>query len=155
MKIGLTGHQKMPNVAQDFASKKLDEYLATHKDIIGICSLAAGSDQLFAEKIVLSGNQLWAVIPCRKYESTFDPDNLIEYKKLLGSASKIIELDFAEPNEEAFLAAGKHVVELSDELIAIWDGDESRGLGGTADIVQYAKSLRKDVHVIWPQGITR
>ena len=30
------------------------------------------------------------------------------------------------------------VVEHSDVLVAVWDGDRSRGEGGTADIVAYA-----------------
>ena len=35
----------------------------------------------------------------------------------------------------------------SDLLIAVWDGYDARGLGGTADVVEYA--IRRGVPVIW------
>ena len=64
-------------------------------------------------------------------------------------------LEFDAPSEEAFLAAGQRVVELSDELLAVWDGKKAAGLGGTADIVGYAKELKKPVTVLWPAGVSR
>jgi len=43
-------------------------------------------------------------------------------------------------DEEAFLAAGKRVVDLSDIVIAVRDGEPAKGKGGTADSVAYALS---------------
>ena len=60
-----------------------------------------------------------------------------------------------EPSEAAFLAAGRLVVERSDVLAAVWDGKPARGSGGTADVVDYAKELRREVVVIWPEGLER
>jgi hypothetical protein len=155
MKIGLTGHQKMPSSAYKFAEKAINNLLKKHTKITGICNLAAGSDQLFAEKIISSGNELFAVIPSKNYERTFDSEGLKKFRKLLQVAKNTEILDFLESTEEAFLAAGKRVVDLSDELVAIWDGQQAQGKGGTEDIVSYAQSIGKKVTVIWPEGVRR
>lgn len=155
MRVGLSGHQKMPDVAYDFASTSIDDFIADHGELTGICSLAAGSDQLFADKIVASGNELHVVIPCKNYEATFDEEGLSKYKTLLDAAADTETLDFTEPSEEAFFAAGKRVAELSDELIAVWDGEAAQGLGGTADIVKYTRALGKTIFIVWPEGVVR
>jgi len=155
MNVGLSGHQKMPEAAFQYASEAIDDYLRQHDDVTGVCSLAAGSDQLFAAKIVDSGNKLIAVIPCVGYETTFDEDGLARYRELLAKTERTETLDFDSPSEEAFFAAGKRVTELSDELLAVWDGEKAQGLGGTADIVDYARSLGKRVLVFWPEGLKR
>lgn len=155
MKAGISGHQKMPKAAYDFASGAIDDYLHTHDDVIGICSLAAGADQLFAEKIVDSGNRLHVIVPCKDYESTFDFDALKAYQNLLAAAVHVETLTYGAPSEEAFLAAGRRVADLADELLAVWDGQEAQGTGGTADIVEYAHKLGKFVLVIWPEGLRR
>lgn len=155
MRVGLSGHQKMPEAAYTFAANAIDDYLAAHENIVGVCSLAAGSDQLFAEKVVNTGNELHVVIPCKDYEATFDADGLAKYQSLLAVAANTEMLGFDSPSEEAFYAAGKRVAELSDELIAVWDGKKAQGLGGTADIVDFARHLGKQVIVVWPDGVER
>jgi hypothetical protein len=47
------------------------------------------------------------------------------------------------------------VVEASELLVAVWDGEPARGLGGTADVVAYAREGAIPVEVIWPEGATR
>ena len=42
-----------------------------------------------------------------------------------------------------------------DRLLAVWDGLPSRGLGGTGDIVTYARTLGRPVTVIWRDGVLR
>jgi hypothetical protein len=46
-------------------------------------------------------------------------------------------------------------VDLSDLLIAVWDGKEAKGKGGTADIVRYARERDTEVVVLWPPGGSR
>ena len=70
--------------------------------------------------------------------------------------SRIIEqLDHNSPSEEAFLDAGQHVVDRSDRLIAVWDGDDAQGKGGTGDVVRYARERGIEVIVVWPEGVKR
>ena len=37
---------------------------------------------------------------------------------------------------------GRAVVDCSSVLVAVWDGQPSRGLSGTADVVAYARERR-------------
>jgi len=36
-----------------------------------------------------------------------------------------------------YAALGAHLVAIADDLIAVWDGNAGRGLGGTADVVDW------------------
>ena len=56
------------------------------------------------------------------------------YRRLLAAASDTTHLSYSTPDEEAYDAAEKWVAEHCDVLIAVWDGREARGLGGTADV---------------------
>jgi hypothetical protein len=124
--------------------------------LTGVSCLAEGADQLFAQQIVDAGGALIGVVPCAGYEATMDtPEGLAAYQGYLSDAAGLVRLDFAQPTEEAFWEAGKSVVDRSDVLVAVWDGAGARGLGGTADVVEYAREQGKEVVVIWPEGVTR
>src|SRR5262249_44941963 len=121
-----------------------------------VTSLAAGSDQIFSECALATGSQLMVVIPCKGYERTFgDPLDLAAYRRLLAASIDTVRLPFQEPGEEAYWAAGKRIVDMTDTLIAVWDGQPAGGLGGTADVVEYAQTQNKKVIRIWPPGASR
>jgi len=154
--VGVTGHQNMPAAAATYVRGKLASRLVSINDLEGVCSLAAGADQLFADIVLDHGGKLRVVIPSHGYEGTFQTDaDRSRYLRLLGVASKRICLDYPKPSEDAFFAAGRAVVDMCDYLIAIWDGEKARGHGGTADIVAYAGKRKKRTEIIWPKGITR
>ena len=157
MRIGLTGHQNIPSQALEYVSRGINEVLDRVKDeLVGVSSLAAGADQLFASIVLARGGSLQLVIPCRRYEKTFPrPEDLTNFRTLLERAVSVETLNFEEPSEEAYLAAGCRVVDLSDMLLAIWDGQPARGKGGTGDIVEYARSRATRLEIVWPKGITR
>jgi hypothetical protein len=157
MKFGITGHQRIPLIAIEYLRQALVDFLRSEcSELIGVSSLAAGADQLFASVLLELGGKLVVIIPCEKYEETFKTiEDITLYESLLAHSSTITRLAFAEPSAEAFLAAGRGVVNASDLLIAMWDGMPSRGLGGTADIVEYARVLRKEVRVMWPPLVNR
>jgi hypothetical protein len=48
-------------------------------------------------------------------------------------------VDFEASAEEAHLAARQAVVGRSELVVAVWDGAPARRLGGTADVVAYAR----------------
>jgi hypothetical protein len=106
--------------------------------------------------VLESGNDLKVVLPSHRYETTFDrPADLERYRKLLARAAEVVQCPHAEPTEEAFFEAGCEVVRRSDLLLAVWDGEPAAGLGGTADVVAYARKLGREVAVIWPRGASR
>ncbi|GAA3801108.1 hypothetical protein [Nocardioides panacisoli] len=122
----------------------------------GFCSLAEGADQIFADLILSHLGKLHVIIPCDDYIETFTTQaDRDKFQSLLAQASSVTHMKFSEASEEAFWAAGRAVVEESDQLYAVWNGQAAGGLGGTADVVGYAKSLAIPVTIVWPTGSTR
>jgi hypothetical protein len=152
MKLGVTGHQRLrPPAAWDWVRAELRKLLAMHAQREGaaITSLAAGADQEFADEALAAGIPVHVVLPCRRYELAFENEaNVLRFQALLEKASHVTMLQHPAHSEQAFLEAGQCIVEASELLIAIWDGEPSRGPGGTGDIVSYAKCRGKAiVHV--------
>ena len=152
--LGVTGHQVIP-------SEKLASTVHAVRDVLhragspltGVTSLAAGADQLVATELVQSGGRLHVIVPSLLYERTFtSSEGLACFRLLLEAAIEVTTLDYAKPTEEAFMAAGRTIVDRSEMLLAIWDGKPARGLGGTADVVRYARRTGKSVTIVWPAG---
>jgi hypothetical protein len=156
-RIGVTGHQNLPAAFLPQIRKEIERIIdCAPGKITGVTSLAAGTDQLFARAVLDRGGRLHAVIPCAGYESAFtDQRAVATFNELLAASSEVETLPHDQPSEQAFLEAGHRVVELADLLIAVWDGRKAKGLGGTADVVQYARDRSREIAIVWPQGATR
>jgi hypothetical protein len=152
--VGITGHQRIPAEGMGFVTARIAATLAAAgRPLTGVSSLAAGADQIFAEEVLRAGGRLHVVVPCAAYEQAFADDaGRREYARLLAAASDVETLPYPAPSSEAFFEAGRRVVELSQRLIAVWDGRAPAGVGGTADVVQFARERGADVVVIWPSG---
>lgn len=125
-------------------------------DLIGITCLADGADQLFARAVLDHGGVLEVVVPAQRYRDGLEPASAREeYDRLFARACHVERLSFAESTEQAHMAAGRFIVETSDVLVAVWDGKPARGLGGTADVVRYARELGVPVEILWPPGASR
>ncbi len=64
---------------------------------------------------------------------------------MLAGAEGRIALDFEEPGEEAYMAAGQEIVRLAELMIAVWNGAPAAGLGGTGDVVRHARQSGRKV----------
>lgn len=157
MRIGVTGHQDIPSTAIEYVTRGIKSVLDRVNDsLVGVSSLAVGADQFFASQILARGGRLEVVLPSSGYEKTFSRlQDLRNFHSLLDRAAEIETLKFEEPSAEAYLAAGRRVVDLSEILLAIWDGQPAKGTGGTADIVEYARSRDTRLEIVWPMGIIR
>lgn len=145
MQVGVTGHQKREGLDWHWVSDRLRSELSRFPFATSaLSSLAAGSDQMFAHIALSMGMRHVAVIPMLGYERFFSGDDLTEYRKLL-AMSEVVQLPGAETNELSFFEAGKFVVEQCDVLFAVWDGRRAKGIGGTADVVAYARGQSKKV----------
>jgi hypothetical protein len=155
--LGVTGHQTIPPDARDRVVTAVQDILRdVESPLDAVTSLAAGADQLVATELLRAGGRLHVIVPSRNYEQTFAVrEDLARFRSLLEAAHAVTRLDYAEPCEEAFLAAGKSVVDNCEALIAVWDGKPARGVGGTADVVRYARDRGKAVSIVWPAGIDR
>lgn len=125
-------------------------------DLIGISCLAKGADQLFARAVLDLGGQLIVILPSPDYrEQKVKPDNRAEFDALLARATEVRHMPYAESGREAYEAANNTLLDLADQIAAVWDGQPGADQGGTGAVVQRARHLGKPVHVIWPEGATR
>lgn len=158
MRIGCTGHQGLSPSTRRHVAAAIASLLADEADdtFVGFTSLAEGADQLFAYTLLAAGGQLHVVIPSDGYEQSFTSERARNaYTALLALAADRTKLPFATPNEDAYLAGGHEVADSCDILVAVWDGQEAVGKGGTGDVVAYARGRGLDVRVIWPSGARR
>ncbi|MCX4678262.1 hypothetical protein OG413_23590 [Streptomyces sp. NBC_01433] len=156
-RIGVTGHRSIPAEAQAHVLAGMRAALCgPHGSVEALSSLAVGADQLFADLALAFGAKLTAVIPSGDYEACFDDEaDLARYRMLKSRAAQEVRLDFAHSTDEAYYAAGAYIADHCDRLLAVWDGRPARGLGGTGDIVTYARTLGRPVTVIWREGVER
>jgi hypothetical protein len=116
-----------------------------------VSSVAEGSDRIVAEAGLAAGFALEAVLPLRRAEYARDFETQASregFEKLLGRASAVFELDGAAAERpRAYEAAGFVMLANIDLLIAIWDGDDASGLGGTEQIV--SRAIADGIPVVW------
>jgi len=153
--VGITGHQRLADPeAWPWVTNVLRDGLArVAPPLVGVTSLAVGADQLLARLVLERGGTLHAVLPYTGIERSFQPEDVPAFRALAKRATLEV-LDTPGTDEDAYLAAGWRVVDLSDVLLAVWNGKPAKGKGGTADVVAYA--IRQGVPVIhvdpgsWP-----
>src|SRR5262249_12540139 len=56
------------------------------------------------------------------------------------------------PPEHGYHRVGQRLLALSDVLIAVWDGEGSRGKGGTVEVIEDARA--RNIPVIWVHAKT-
>ena len=113
-------------------------------------ALASGADQIAAICARSSGYFVRALLPFepREYRKDFAPgDELDAFEQALGAADEVVALpgDRSDQNS-GYVLVGESLVDTADVLIAIWDGEQARGPGGTGHVVEMA--LQKSVPVI-------
>jgi hypothetical protein len=155
--VGATGHRFLHASTARMVERALRERLARLPAdvLVGVSSLADGADQLFAEAILALGGSLEVVVPAYRYREGLPTDSQEAYDRLLARAIAVEHLDYEELTSEAHMAAGRVVVQRSDVLLAVWDGQPARGFGGTGDVVEYARQRGVPVEVVWPLGAER
>lgn len=148
IKIGISGHRMIDSVLSTFVASEikriLTEYDENGSEMIALSALAIGADSVFSHIALETGYSLVAILPFRGYEQDFqDEFSRDQFYRLLESAKEIIRLEPRSRSNEAYLNAGKYIVEQCDIMIFVWDGKPAAGKGGTGDIVAYAKKLKK------------
>lgn len=112
--------------------------------------LASGADQIAAICARSSGYFVRALLPFEPsdYRQDFAPgEELDSFEQALEAADEIVALPGERSNlEAAYVLVAESLVGTADLMIAIWDGEEARGPGGTANVVEMA--LRDSVPVI-------
>ena len=150
--LGFSGHRNLEN--QEEITARISEELHTLEGMIpgrlaAISSCADGADKAFLSACQKRG------VPCQIYlplhETEFRKDftevGWREVEKLLSLAVAVQRTNGATDRPTAYLECGMEVVDDSDLLLVVWDGNVAAGKGGTGDVVDYARSLRKPL--IW------
>ncbi|GAA3853447.1 hypothetical protein GCM10023084_04600 [Streptomyces lacrimifluminis] len=155
-RIGVTGHRSIPAAVLPSVRTGIRRQLEGDEEMEALSCLAAGADQLFADIALDHGVPVTAVIPGMDYEAHLgDADTRAAYRRLLGSCRTRVNLPEEATHEEAYFAAGRWIVDHVDRLVAVWDGQPARGLGGTGDVVAYARRMGVPVTVLWRPGVLR
>jgi hypothetical protein len=151
--VGFTGHRHLDDAAGSAHAIRgaLD---ALRREIpgewIALSSVAGGSDQLFVQQALDSGLAWHAILPLSRAEFArdFTPEGWSAVEKMLAVADHVSIVDEYGDRKDGYLDCGIETVNGSDVLIAVWDGNSARGKGGTADVVEYAKSVGKPLVII-------
>jgi hypothetical protein len=156
-RIGGIGHRGLPSASAKLIEAELYRKLVelARDGLTGVACLADGADQIFARSTLAVGGELEVVVPATRYREGLPENARAEYDRLLEKASHVHHLQYQESTEQAHLAAGQTIVDQVDRLLAVWDGRPARGVGGTADVVEYARLSRVPVDIVWPSGASR
>lgn len=116
-----------------------------------ISGLAEGADQWVAAEAAALGYEIHAVLPFSReeYENDFKTSPaLAEHRRLREAATAVLELDGCRAREgDSYLAAGRVLLNQSDLLFALWDGEDAQGIGGTGQVVREA--LQRGIPTLW------
>ena len=155
-RIACTGHRGLPGPTQRLIDTAIRDHLSHHTPgLVGLSCLADGADQIFARAVLDTGGKLEVIVPARRYRDELPAAAHAEYDTLLAQATAVHPLPFTDSAAEAHMRASERMLDLADELLAVWDGKPARGYGGTADVIDAARNRHMTVHIIWPPGATR
>ncbi len=151
--VGFSGHRQVADTAA--AGRVIGDVLGSLRseaagEWIALSSVALGSDQIFVEQARKRGLSWHAILPLPRaeFERDFSPAEWTVVEKTLTEAEHVRVITENGSREDAYLDCGMETVNSADVLLAVWDGQPARGKGGTADVVEYAKSIGKPVIII-------
>lgn len=155
--IGFTGHRKLPDEAkcrQAIRKVLLDWMDKVPGVVYGVTSAAVGGDLLFAETCLELNLPIRVFLPFPKeqFRGDFDEPDWARAECVFGKALSVEVTGAGEKLTERYYECGIETVQQSQVLLALWDGEPSQGLGGTADMVHFAKEQGRAV--IWIHSAT-
>jgi len=157
--VGFTGHRRLRQPEKVGAIlRELLQSLGAEipGQLVGHSSIAIGGDTLFAEACIALQIPWIAMLPLTEgdFKSDFTETDWKKARELLQKAARVESLVGASDRDVAYLECGLATVEEADLMIALWDGEPSRGTGGTADVVTHARNLGRPLIVIHPDSLT-
>jgi hypothetical protein len=133
-----------------------------------VSQLALGADRLVVREVFEEAGarheeaRLEVILPMHRAayvrEQRFSPEETREFDELVCQASWVHPLEPAEVrvDQSPYQAAGRQLLARCDVLLALWDGEPSRGPGGTAEtLLEAAWHGRPCVWIKVPDGSVR
>ncbi|MGR9116340.1 MAG: hypothetical protein ACU85E_11285 [Gammaproteobacteria bacterium] len=167
--IGVTGHRDIdPNNTEllEWIKSELRKLQADYPNtpFVIMSPLAEGADRLLVRMAQKCLNNPPLIVPLPLPVDLYCQDfateqSKAEFQELLKNAADSIVVDWpnssstdcshaeagdiqGEMRNQQYAKAGAYVVEHSQILFAIWDGQPSKGTGGTAEVVGWARDRR-------------
>ncbi len=152
--IGITGHRILTEVDRieaglDEVVRRLDAAYPEPWSVIS--ALAEGADRLVAQHLLdREGSQLVAVLPLPRddYETDFETvASRQDFGQLLSQATEVVQVPPQLTRDAAYELGGMAVLDRSDVLVTVWDGQGAQGQGGTGAIV--AEARHRNLPIAW------
>lgn len=150
IKIGVSGHRFLSEVEK--ISQGIDQALDQMNSVYGdrpfqvISPLAEGADCLAAQLILnRKGSELVVPLPLPEDDYLKDfhsSESKSEFYKLIDLAVDVIRLPPAMSRADAYKNVGTYLVDHSDVMLVVWDGQTAQGMGGTGDVAFAAREKR-------------
>ena len=154
-RIGITGHRFLSEIEKinqgiDIGLTKIETTFPGPLTIIS--SLSEGADQRVVQRALQRWPDCHLIVPlplsAKVYQDQFTTRESREvFTQFFPLAEKILPPPEAPNFPEAYRLAGEAMLEMSDVLIAVWDGLPAQGLGGTGNIVALARE--RGTPLVW------
>jgi len=156
--VGVSGHRVLTHLQAvcNAVDEALREILAAFGDdsLQVISPLAEGADRVIVWRAMANYSvRLIVPLPLEMSEYMLDFKSIsskAEFITVLEQADQVFELPAEDTREACYLASGMYVLDHSDVLIAVWDGEPARGRGDTAEIVTEAR--KRGMPIAWVQA---
>lgn len=157
--VGFTGHRQLADPAGVRAAITTilgELQREAPGEWIAQSSVAEGADLLFVQTALdlKLGWEAVLPLPLVDFARDFTPERWAEIQLLLNRAEHLEVAAEPGSRDEAYLTGGFEIVNNSDVLLAVWDGQPARGKGGTADVVAYARAMGRPVVILNPESKT-
>jgi hypothetical protein len=161
LRLGVTGHRVLED--ERSIATKVDEVIARIWRLASsspdapvplevVSPLGEGADRLVAERVLAQPDAVLEAplpLPRSDYELDFGSEaSRARFGELVERADLVWVIGQAGDRVEAYRTAGEYIVDSCDVLIAVWDGEPSRGRGGTRDILDVAHGRDMPTFVI-------
>jgi uncharacterized phage-like protein YoqJ len=124
-------------------------YLRAQRPDKVISGMALGWDTAFAEAAIVLRIPFIAAVPFPGQEFMWPKPSQETFRFILSQAAEVIEVSPGPYAAWKMQVRNKHMVNSSDKVCALWDGST----GGTANCIEYAKSIGRPIENLWQQFI--
>ncbi len=150
MIVAVSGHRDViitPSIRQELQGF-FDGLAQHHSTIVLLDALADGADQCVAEIALKYDNiTLEVPLPLEKKRYLESIEDQVRFSSLYARAQKryLIPTRYDHPYENL----GRYLVDRADMLLVLWDGSYNDKIGGTGEVIRYARTLEKPiVHIV-------
>lgn len=155
LRIAITGHryiscEEQVTLAVERVLLEIEQK-HPHDTVSLVSALAEGSDQLAASAARnIPDVKITVVLPMPTDEYLTDfysEEGKKAFAQLLPQADEVIQLPKRYDHKTAYRQLGSYLVQHSDYMVTIWNGDFNHEEGGTGEVV--AEAMRKGKMIYW------